>query len=87
VKANLARMADSERPNFEQLLKKLEGVVERLESNELSLEDAIDAYQQGVTLAKEGHTRLAEAERKIEEVTRAGETRPVDVSKVLEDRE
>lgn len=80
-------MSEAPRPNFEQLLKKLEGVVERLESNELSLEDAIDAYQQGVTLAKEGHTRLAEAERKIEEVTRAGETKPVDVSKVLEDRE
>jgi exodeoxyribonuclease VII small subunit len=80
-------MADAERPSFEQLLKKLEGIVEKLESNELSLEEAIDAYQNGVTLAKEGHQRLAEAERKIEEVTRAGEIRAVDVSKVLEERE
>lgn len=80
-------MSDAQRPSFEQLLKKLEGIVERLESNELPLEEAIDAYQQGVTLAKEGHTRLAEAERKIEEVTRQGDTRPVDAAKVLEERE
>lgn len=67
-------------------MKRLEAIVERLEATDLSLEEAIDAYQTGVSLAKEGHTRLAEAERRIEEVTRSGETRAVDAQKVLEDR-
>jgi exodeoxyribonuclease VII small subunit len=80
-------MSDPDRESFETLLKRLEGIVGKLESNELSLEDAIDAYQKGVTLAKEGHARLADAQLKIEEVTRAGESRPIDPSKVLEERE
>lgn len=79
--------APTERASFEQLVRQLEAIVERLEANDLSLEEAIDAYQVGVTLAKEGHDRLRDAERKIEEVTRAGETRPVDASAVLEERE
>jgi exodeoxyribonuclease VII small subunit len=74
-------MADAQ--SFEQLLKQLEAIVQRLESSELSLEEAIDAYQNGVALAKQGHQRLAEAERRIEEVTRGGELHPVDVDKVL----
>jgi exodeoxyribonuclease VII small subunit len=68
--------------SFELLLQKLEGVVGRLESGELSLEDAIDAYKEGVSLAKEGHARLAQAERVIEEVT-GRKTRPVDLEQIL----
>jgi exodeoxyribonuclease VII small subunit len=83
----MAQQTSSERTSFEQLMKRLEGIVHKLESNDLSLEDAIDAYQAGVLLAKEGHERLAEAERRIEEVTRGGETRPVDVQQILEERE
>lgn len=79
--------SDKERESFETLLKKLEGVVAKLESNELPLEEAIDAYQKGVTLAKEGHARLQDAQLKIEEVTRGGESRAIDPSKVLEERE
>jgi exodeoxyribonuclease VII small subunit len=63
--------------SFEELMRRLEDIVEKLESNELSLEQAIEAYQEGVTLAKLGHTRLGEAERRIEEVTRAGDRTPV----------
>lgn len=75
-------MSDKGR-RFEGLMQELEGIVARLESDDLSLEEAIDAYQRGVAIAKEGHDRLAEAERKIEEVTRTGRTRPVDPAAVL----
>lgn len=68
---------------FESLMKELEDVVGRLESSELSLEDAIAAYQRGVTLAKLGHDRLADAERRIEEVTRTGERQEVDPGQIL----
>jgi exodeoxyribonuclease VII small subunit len=84
---SMTAQPSADRPTFEQLMKRLEGVVEKLESNDLSLEEAIDAYQSGILLAKEGHERLAEAERRIEEVTRGGEKRQIDVQKVLEERE
>lgn len=74
----------TEKPSFEQLLERLESVVGRLERTDLSLEEAIDAYKEGVSLAKEGHTRLQQAERIIEEVT-GKTTRPVDAERILED--
>ena len=64
--------ASDEEPRFEHLVTRLEEIVARLESDELSLEDALDAYQEGIQLARAGHARLAEAERRIEEVTQQG---------------
>jgi exodeoxyribonuclease VII large subunit len=72
------RMAET----FEQLLERLEGIVDRLENEDLSLEDAIEAYREGVSIAKDGHTRLAQAERVIEEVT-GKNTKPVEVEQIL----
>lgn len=69
--------------SFEDLMARLEDIVDRLESNQLSLEQAIDAYQEGVALAKQGHSRLADAERRIEEVTRGGERTPVEPEDLL----
>ena len=72
----------AETKSFEQLLSRLEGIVGRLENADLSLEDAIESYREGVSLAKDGHARLAEAERVIEEVT-GKKTRPVDLDQIL----
>jgi exodeoxyribonuclease VII small subunit len=69
--------------SFEELMQNLEDIVERLESSELTLEQQIEAYQQAVGLAKAGHARLAEAERRIEEVTRGGERREVSPEELL----
>lgn len=85
---NVRRMAEQTgAQSFEHLMKNLEGIVDRLESNALSLEEAIDAYQQGVALAKDGHERLARAEQRIEEVTRGGELKPLDKDTILAERE
>jgi exodeoxyribonuclease VII small subunit len=69
--------------SFDRILMQLEGVVGRLESADLSLEDAIEAYKQGISLAKAGHARLAQAERVIEEVTGSKKTRPVELEQIL----
>lgn len=71
--------------SFEALMSQLEDTVERLESDDLSLEDAIDAYQKGVELAKSGHERLADAERRIEEVTKSGKLKLLDAEALLDD--
>ncbi len=61
-------MAQKNQPEkkFEEALKELEKVVERLESGELSLEDALAAFEEGIRLVKYCNQKLTEVERKIE---------------------
>jgi len=51
---------------FESALEELEGVVEQLESGELSLEDSLAAFEKGVGLVKYCNQKLAEVEKKVE---------------------
>ena len=61
---------------FEDLLARLESIVKNLESEELDLERSIEAFEEGVKLARECHRRLDDAERKVELLRRlpTGET-------------
>ena len=62
---------------FEEALKKLEGIVEAMESEELPLEELLAKYEEGTQLAKVCQKKLAEAELKIQQLekTSAGEIR------------
>jgi exodeoxyribonuclease VII small subunit len=51
---------------FEEALKKLEEIVQRLERGELTLEDSLSCYEEGIRLSRFCHGKLEEAERKIE---------------------
>lgn len=51
---------------FEISLKKLEDVVARLEAGELSLEDSLKAFEEGVKHAAVCAKKLDEAERRVE---------------------
>jgi len=51
---------------FEEALKTLEEIVQRLERGELSLEESLTCYEEGIRLSRLCHTKLEEAERKIE---------------------
>ena len=51
---------------FEAALKKLEDIVEGLENGDLSLEDALKQYEQGVRMADLCTKRLTEAEKRVE---------------------
>ena len=51
---------------FESALKKLEGIVENLENGDLSLEEALKQYEEGVRMADLCTKRLTEAEKKVE---------------------
>ena len=55
-------------PPFEEALKKLEGIVEAMESDELPLETLIARYEEGMKLAKVCQEKLAEAELKIQQL-------------------
>ncbi|MDA3977488.1 exodeoxyribonuclease VII small subunit [Gallibacterium sp. AGMB14963] len=52
--------------NFENTLTELEAVVNRLEQGDLSLEDALAQFEQGVNLAKQAQDRLANAEQRVQ---------------------
>ncbi len=59
-------MAAKEKKKFEDAVEELERVVEQLESGELSLEDSLKAFENGVRLVKLCNQKLTEVERKIE---------------------
>ncbi|MBW8056480.1 MAG: exodeoxyribonuclease VII small subunit [candidate division NC10 bacterium] len=58
-------MADEKEIKFEDALARLEGVVDRLESGELPLEESLRLFEEGVHLTKVCTHRLEEAERRI----------------------
>lgn len=51
---------------FEDALKKLEGIVEAMESDDLPLEALLAKYEEGAKLAKVCREKLSEAELKIQ---------------------
>ena len=51
---------------FEEALKKLEGIVGELESGDLPLEKSLARYEEGVGLIRHCQKKLAEAKKKIE---------------------
>ena len=53
-------------PSFEEALKGLEAIVNRLESGEPPLEEAIRLFEEGMRLSETCRKRLDEADRKIE---------------------
>jgi len=59
-------MARKKAPDFEQSLAELQTLVERLESGELSLEDSLGAFEQGIRLTRECQGALAQAEQKVQ---------------------
>ena len=60
---------------FEEALKKLEAIVEAMESQDLPLETLLARYEEGTQLAKICQNKLAEAELRIQQLERnaAGE--------------
>lgn len=57
---------DQSSKKFESALEELESVIEQLESGDLSLEDSLAAFENGVGLIKYCNQKLSEVESKIE---------------------
>jgi len=51
---------------FEEALKRLEKIVEELETGELSLDEALRRYQEGIELSRICNQRLESAKKKID---------------------
>jgi len=75
-----AKAADQQ-PDFEASLKELEGLVEALESGELSLADSLERFRRGVELSRNCHEMLDQARQSVDILTRADDeesARPFD---------
>ena len=51
---------------FEEALRELEGIVNRLEEGDLPLEEALQFFEEGVKLSRYCHTKLDEAQKRVE---------------------
>jgi exodeoxyribonuclease VII small subunit len=54
--------------SFEEALDRLEEIVDDLEDDPPGLDEALDAYEEGVGLAKECLARLDQAEQRVSEL-------------------
>lgn len=57
---------DAPAPDFETSLAELEGIVDKLEQGELSLEESLQQFERGVQLTRLCQTALTQAEQKVE---------------------
>ena len=57
--------------SYEEAVEQLDGILERIESGEIGLEDSITAYEQGVGLIKRCREILDRAEQRIEHLDAA----------------
>ncbi len=58
---------------IEESLKELDGIVERLESREISLEDSFSIYQKGMELLRQCSSKIDTVEKKMLKINENGE--------------
>ncbi len=78
-------MSDTSIKDFEAALAELDLLVKKLEDGDLSLEQSLALYERGVQLSRFCHTKLEEAERRVEILTERGELKPAPASLVGDD--
>jgi exodeoxyribonuclease VII small subunit len=61
--------------DFEAAIAELENIVKKLEEGDLALEKSLELYERGVQLSRFCHTRLEQAEKRIEILNERGELR------------
>jgi len=59
--------------SFEQAIKKLTDIVSKIEDGQISLEQSLNQYEQGMELIKHCRVILQKAEKKIEEISKEKE--------------
>lgn len=70
---------DAASPTFETMMQRLQELVGTLERGNLSLEESIRSFEEGVALVKRCTEILDHAERRIQKLTRDAEGKPAVV--------
>ena len=58
-------MSKKEEANFEELIEKLEEITNKLEKEQISLDDSVKLFEEGMNISKECNKKLEEAEKRI----------------------
>lgn len=58
----------TKQPSFEDALSELTGIVERLDSGELPLDESLSQFERGMTLMKQCHVTLSDAEKRVQQL-------------------
>ena len=69
---------ESSPESFESAMERLETLVSRMESGDLSLEESLNAFEQGVQLTRFCQDQLKNAELKVQELNSKGEFIEID---------
>ena len=64
---------DQPETTFEESLSRLEQIVQRLETSDLPLEDALALFEEGIGLARSTQRQLQGAERRVEQLLNVDE--------------
>ena len=66
--------------DFESAIAELETIVKTLEEGDLALEKSLALFERGVQLSRFCHSKLEEAERRVEILNERGEIKPAPAS-------
>jgi len=61
--------SDISRLSFEQAIKELGGIVQKIEQGEIALQDSLSQYEKGMALIKHCRGILQKAEKRIEKIS------------------
>ncbi len=64
----MRRMSTEQKLTFEEAMKHLEEIVEKLEEGDVPLEEAINIYKKGMELSKLCHDKLKNVESQLTEI-------------------
>jgi exodeoxyribonuclease VII small subunit len=69
----------SKESNYEKQFKRLQEIAEKLENEELGLEETFKLFQEGMQLGKECKKALSEIEEKVNEILSANEDKEENI--------
>ena len=58
-------MSKKEDANFEELIEKLEEITNKLEKEQLSLDESVKLFEEGMKISKDCNAKLEDAEKRI----------------------
>jgi len=73
--------------DFESALKRLEEIVQKLEQGNLSLDDSLKLFEEGIQRSRFCSKKLSEAEKKVEKLLKIGEEFKLEPLDIEEDEQ
>ena len=58
--------------NIEKLLNELESIINKMECDDLNVEDSLKSYEKGISLIKNAQSKLKKIEQKVEILSKEG---------------